>query len=62
MKIKLTSIQKAALKNYNFAVQQEDRYMGSVFVIPSKQAEMESKTQAAYAACKALGMDYSHGL
>lgn len=51
-----------ALRAYNFAVQQEDRYLGSVFVTPQGRREYEEKTKAAYAACKALGMDFRHGL
>lgn len=61
-KIKLTKEQKKALKDYNFAVQQEDRFLGSVFVTPCKQREVEAKTQAAYEKCKSLGMTYEHGL
>jgi hypothetical protein len=62
MKTKLTPAQKAALKAYNFANAQEDRYLGSVFVTPAGQREKEANTQAAYAACKALGMTHEHGL
>ena len=62
MKHKLTHAQKAALKAYNFAMAQEDRYLGSVFVTPTGQRDQEAKTQAAYAACKALGMTHAHGL
>ena len=62
MKPKLTKLQRAALKSYNFALQQEDRYLGSVFVTPSGQRAIEEKTRAAYENCKRLGMDYSHGL
>lgn len=32
-KVKLSKEQKAALKAYNFAVSQEDRYTGSVLLI-----------------------------
>ena len=59
---RLNSTQKAALAAYNKAVAAEDRYLGSVFVTPTGQKEREERTQAAYAACKALGMDYRHGL
>jgi hypothetical protein len=58
----LTAAQKGALKAYNFALAQEDRYLGSVFVTPAGQREKEAQTQAAYAACKALGMTHEHGL
>ena len=58
----MTATQKTSLKAYNFALAQEDRYLGSVFVTAAGQREKEEKTQAAYAACKALGMDHSHGL
>jgi hypothetical protein len=62
MKNKLTNAQKAALKAYNFALAQEDRYLGSVFVTPIGQREKEEKTQVAYADCMALGMTHEHGL
>jgi hypothetical protein len=61
-KVKLTPEQKKALAAYNFALQQEDRYLGSVFVNPSGQREKEAKTKAAYDRCKALGMTHEHGL
>jgi hypothetical protein len=59
---KLTPAQKAALKAYNFALAQEDRYLGSVFVTPVGQRSAEEKTRAAYDKCKALGMTHEHGL
>lgn len=62
MKKRLTKDQKAALAAYEFALRQEDRYLGSVFVTPMGQREVEAKTAAAYARCKALGMTYEHGL
>ena len=62
MKARLTKAQKAALKAYNFALMQEDRYLGSVFVNSFGQAKAEAKTKSAYDACKRLGMDYTHGL
>jgi hypothetical protein len=61
-KIKLTPAQRKALADYNFAMAQEDRYLGSVFVTRAGQERIEAKTQAAYAACKALGMTHEHGL
>jgi len=61
-RVKLTPEQKKALEAYNFASQQEDRYMGSVFVTPSGQRAQEAKTAEAYATCKPLGMTFEHGL
>jgi hypothetical protein len=60
--IKLTKEQKKALTAYNYALQQEDRYMGSVFVTAHGQRLQEAKTKVAYDACKALGMTHEHGL
>jgi hypothetical protein len=62
MKARLTKAQRSALKAYNFALSQEDRYLGSVFVTPVGQAQAEAKTKAAYDACKRLEMDHTHGL
>lgn len=62
MKKRLTKAQAAALKAYNNALRQEDRYLGSVFANAHGQREIEAKTKAAYDACKALGMTYEHGL
>lgn len=62
MKKKLSPAQKSALKAYNFALAQEDRYLGSVFVTPAGQRKVEAETQTKYAACKALGMTHEHGL
>ena len=61
-KIRLTSVQRKALDAYNYALRQEDRYMGSVFVNAQGQRRQEAKTQEAYQACKRLGMDWQHGL
>lgn len=61
-KIRKTPAQSKALAAYNFAVAQEDRYLGSVFVTPAGQRDVEAKTASAYAACKALGMTVGHGL
>jgi hypothetical protein len=61
-KIKLTRAQSQALKAYQFAESQEDRYLGSVFVSHFGQIEYREKTRKAYEACKALGMTYEHGL
>lgn len=57
-----TPAQNKAFKAYQFAVQQEDRYLGSVFVTPSGQRAVEAKTRAAYEECKRLGMTHEHGL
>ncbi len=59
---RLTKDQRKALKAYNNALVQEDRYMGSVFVNRHGQQLIEAKTRAAYTACKQLGMDHTHGL
>lgn len=61
-KIRLTKAQREALKAYEYAERQEDRYMGSVFVTTHGQREYEAKTRAAYERCKALGMTHAHGL
>jgi cell division protein FtsN len=61
-KIKLTPEQRKALDAYKFAEQQEDRYMGSVFVNAHGQRAAEARTRAAYEACKHLGMGTEHGL
>lgn len=59
---RLTKQQKQALAAYNYALSQEDRYLGSVFVTPAGQRAVEDKTAVAYAACKTLGMTHEHGL
>ena len=61
-KIRLTKQQREALKRYNYALKQEDRYLGSVFVTPIGQREIEAKTRAAFEDCKRLGMTWEHGL
>jgi len=61
-KVKLTRAQKKALDNYNFRLAAEDRYLGSVFVTPQGQRDIEARTQVAYEACKKLGMGPEHGL
>ena len=57
-----TAAMREALKRYNYALAQEDRYLGSVFVTAQGQRDIEAKTKAAYEACKSLGMTYEHGL
>ncbi|HLG28768.1 MAG TPA: hypothetical protein VI387_01040 [Candidatus Brocadiales bacterium] len=59
---KLTKEQKKALAAYRFALQQEDRYLGSVFVTPTGQRRIEANTQEAYGRCKRLGLGMEHGL
>jgi hypothetical protein len=61
-KPRLTKAQKAALAAYEFRLRQEDRYLGSVFVTPSGQRDVEAKTRAAYEDCVKLGMTHEHGL
>ena len=61
-KVRLTKEQKQALQAYEYALRQEDRYLGSVFVTPSGQRDIEAKTKIAYERCKALDMTYEHGL
>lgn len=61
-KVKLSREQKKALAAYNEALRQEDRYLGSVFVTPMGQRDIEAKTKAAYTACVKLGMTHEHGL
>ena len=60
--VRLTKAQREALKAYQFAERQEDRYLGNVFMTPVKQREYEQRKQAAYDACKRLGMGIEHGL
>ena len=61
-KVKLSKEQKAALKAYNFAVSQEDRYSGSVFANSAGIKKYEEAVKKAYDECKRLGMDHRHGL
>ncbi len=60
--IRKTREQTRALKDYEYARRQEDRYLGSVFVTPAGQRAAEARTKAAYDRCKALGMTHEHGL
>lgn len=62
MKKRLTKEQSQALKAYNFAVMQEDRYLGSVFVTEMGKRKHESLVAQTYEKCKALGMTHEHGL
>lgn len=61
-KIRRTPAQVKAIKAYNYALQQEDRYFGSVFVTAQGARAQYAKTKVAYDACIALGMDHRHGL
>lgn len=61
-KPRLSKDQKLALTAYNQALRQEDRYLGSVFVTPQGQRDIEVRTQTAYQRCVVLGMTYEHGL
>ena len=57
-----TPAQAKALKAYEFAERQEDRYLGSVFVNAPGQRQAEDRTRAAYNECIRLGMTHEHGL
>ena len=59
---KLSVTQKMARAAYEFALRQEDRYLGSVFANAHGQRQYEAKTTAAYKACKDLGMTHENGL
>jgi electron transfer flavoprotein alpha/beta subunit len=61
-KVRLTPEQKKALEAYEYALRQEDRYLGSVFVTSVGQRAIEAKTKEAYERCKRLGMGVEHGL
>ena len=61
-KIKLSKDQKKALVGYEYALRQEDRFLGSIFVAPQGQREIEMKTASALLICKVLGMTHEHGL
>jgi hypothetical protein len=60
--IRMSREQAEALKRYRFAVQQEDRYLGSVFVNPIGQRKHEDAVRAAHERCKRLGLGIDHGL
>jgi len=60
-KVTMTKEQKKALKAYEFALRQEDRYMGSVFANAYGQRQHEAKVSAAHAECKRLGMTHEYG-
>jgi hypothetical protein len=58
MKTKLTLEQKKAVKAYEEALRQEDRYLGSVFANAHGQKLIEQKTAQAYERAKALGVGH----
>ncbi len=58
LKQRLTKAQREAVKAYEYALVQEDRYLGSVFVTPMGQRDKEAKTHEAYLKAKALGVGY----
>jgi hypothetical protein len=60
--MRLSKDQRKALAAYEFALRQEDRYLGSVFVNAYGQRQVEERTRIAFEACKALGMTHEHGL
>lgn len=61
-KKRLTPQQKKALKAYEIAEHEEDRFMGSVFVNEYNARKYREATEAAHAECKRLGMTTEHGL
>jgi hypothetical protein len=60
--MRLSKDQRKALAAYEFALRQEDRYLGSVFVNAHGQRQVEERTRQAFEECKALGMTHEHGL
>jgi hypothetical protein len=61
-KLRRTSAQVKALKAYNFILQQEERYLSSVFVTEKGRAEYDAKRDRAYQACLVVGLDETTGL
>lgn len=61
-RVKMTPEQSRAKKALDFAIAQEDRYMGSVFANAIGQRQHEAKVREAHEACKRLGMGIEHGL
>lgn len=57
-----TPAQKKAFDAYRQAERNEERYLGSVFVNNHGAEKHRAATQAAYEACKRLGMTHEHGL
>jgi hypothetical protein len=54
----LTKEQRKAVEDYEYALRQEDRYLGSVFVTPMGQRAIEAKTKAAHDRAEALGVGH----
>ena len=59
-KVRLTSVQKKALDAYKFAVQQEDNYLGSVFVNSVGTKKHEEKVKSAYEYAKTVFPEELH--
>lgn len=57
-----TSAQVQALKAYNFILQQEERYLSSVFVTERGRAEYDAKRDKAYQTCISVGLTEKTGL
>lgn len=57
-KTRLTKEQREAVKAYEFALAEEDRYLGSVFANQIGQRKYEAKTKAAHDRAVALGVGY----
>jgi len=57
-KQRLTPEQKAAVARYEYCLRQEDRYLGSVFVNPVGQRQVEACTREAYEAARRLGVSH----
>ncbi len=58
MKKRLTPEQRKAVDAYEFALREEDRYLGSVFANHLGQADKEAKTKEAYEKAKLLGVGH----
>jgi hypothetical protein len=55
-KTRLSDDQKRAIEAYEFALREEDRYLGSVFVNRIGQERIEAKTKAAHDRAERLGV------
>ncbi len=51
-------IQKRALAEYRFVMEQEDRYLGSVFVTPIGTRDWAAKVKDAEEACRRAGVEF----
>ena len=58
MQKRLTKEQRQAVKDYEYCLKQEDRYLGSVFANAHGQKQIEEKTKQAHDHAKRLGVDY----